>query len=293
MHRPGNLSNPKIAALYRDVPAAEMQRFQDFLRQHPYQQLTHAGVTWNYLTAGSGEYTLLLLPGALGVPEVSFPLLLRFAEHFKIVAPVYAPVDTMDALVDGIAAILQHTGAADAHVLGGSYGGFVAQVFVRRCPQLTRSLVISHTQSPDPDNIASVRKSFGALTRLPLPLIRWLMNRSFSRLMPPRTDQTAFLLAISAEMIFHGLEKADWVASLRRTVDYYARRFTPADLDAWPGKILLVLSDTDRASPEAVRNTFMELYPRARMHLFHGTGHASSVLQEDEYFATVMEFLAG
>ena len=107
MRRPGNLSNPKVAALYRDVPAAELQRFQDFLRQHPYQQLTHAGVTWSYLTLGSGEQTLLLLPGALGAPEVSWQLLLRFAAHFKVLCPVYAPLDSMDTLAQEVRAVLE------------------------------------------------------------------------------------------------------------------------------------------------------------------------------------------
>jgi pimeloyl-ACP methyl ester carboxylesterase len=166
VQRPGNLIDPKIAALYRAVPAAEIQRFQEFLRQHPYQRFSHAGVAWSYLTLGSGEQTLLLLPGALAVPEVSWQLLLRFAKHFTILCPVYAAVDSMDALTDGIAAILQHTGAAQAHVLGGSYGGFVAQVFVRRCPQLTRSLILSHTQPPAPESAGSVRSTFGLMPLL-------------------------------------------------------------------------------------------------------------------------------
>jgi len=46
----------------------------------------------------------------------------------------------MTGLVDGIAAILRRAGGAQAHVIGGSYRGFVAQVFARRYPQMTHPM---------------------------------------------------------------------------------------------------------------------------------------------------------
>jgi pimeloyl-ACP methyl ester carboxylesterase len=78
---------------------------------------------------------------------------------------------------------------------------------------------------------------------------------------------------------------------LWRTVDYFGRQYTPQDLSGWPGKVLLVLADDDPGTPEPVRAALSALYPEARLHLFHGTGHVTSVLERDEYQAVIDTFL--
>jgi pimeloyl-ACP methyl ester carboxylesterase len=87
------------------------------------------------------------------------------------------------------------------------------------------------------------------------------------------------------------LTKLDALTTLWRTVDYNARRFTPLDLASWPGKTLLVLADDDPSTPAPVRLAVAALYPGARVHLFHGTGHAAALLKQDEYLAVIEEFI--
>ena len=140
MKRIGDLTIPEIASLYAQVPAHRLQEFQASHRTFPYKDMTHDGVRWPYLTGGLGDPPLLLLSGALAIPDISWTTIVNFAARRRVIVPAYPPVMTMDALVDGIAAVLRHEGVDQAHVMGGSYGGFVAQVFVRHHPQLTRSL---------------------------------------------------------------------------------------------------------------------------------------------------------
>ena len=81
-----------------------------------------------------------MLPGALGTAESSWQTIGHLAGHYRVIAPSHPPVATMAELVDGIALILEQEGVPHTHVLGGSYGGFVAQVFVRRHPARVRKL---------------------------------------------------------------------------------------------------------------------------------------------------------
>jgi pimeloyl-ACP methyl ester carboxylesterase len=286
-----DLTDTKVAALYVDVLPADMKRFQAFCNDCPFRQLNNDGADWPYLINERSGETLLLLSGALSIPDISWLTISHFAQAYRVIAPAYPAVNTMEALVDGIAAILQHEGVKQAHVLGGSYGGFVAQVFVRRHPGLTRSLVLSHTFPPDPANVKTIQKMARWMPLLPEGMLRWLMGRRLGALMPAKTPEVSLFHAMFKELLYLRLKKVDLLSTVYRTVDYYTHEFTPQDLVGWPGKVLLVMADDDPGTPDSVRHAMSTLYPGARLHLFHGTGHSTSVLKEQEYQEAIGQFL--
>jgi len=291
MKRINQLTDPQIAALYGDVPAPELERYKDFLREHPYRHLEFEGVDWAYMATAQSGAAAMLLSGALCAPEVSWKSIAGLAEQYHIIAPEYPAVKGMDALVDGIAAILRAEGLTQVHVLGGSYGGFVAQVFVRRHPELTRSLVLSHTLPPFPASGQRIENMLRWLDWIPQGVLRWLMDKRLAGLLPARTPETAGLHATYREMLRYRLGKPDLIALLARTADFSRRPFVPADLDGWAGNILLILSEDDPSTPEEVRAALQALYPRAETRLFRGGGHATAVSQQAEYLGAMRDFL--
>jgi pimeloyl-ACP methyl ester carboxylesterase len=290
--RIGDLTIPHIAALYDRVPAERLEEFQAFRRAFPYQEIAHGGETWPYLTGGRGDPPLLLLSGALAIPDISWTSIVAFAARRRVIVPAYPPVTTMDALVDGIAAVLRHEGVDQAHVMGGSYGGFVAQVFVRRHAQLTRSLVLSHTQPPYPDLAPRMRRFARLLRWTPVWLVRRMMRQVFRSMMPAWSEETACLLAIFDELVEYALDKGDVISILARTADYSVRPFAAQDLSGWPGKALLLFGEDDPATPPDVRQRLESLYPGCEVHLFEGAGHTTSVTHQEEYLAVIDEFLS-
>jgi pimeloyl-ACP methyl ester carboxylesterase len=292
MKRIGDLTIPHIASLYARVPADRLEEFQAFRRAFPYQDVIYNGVTWPYLTGGQGDPPLLLLSGALAIPDISWTSIVNFAGRRRVIVPAYPAVTTMDALVDGIAAILRHEEVDQAHVMGGSYGGFVAQVFVRRHPQLTRSLVLSHTLPPSPDLAPRMRRFARILRWMPRGLVRRMMRRVFRSMMPEWSEESACLLAIFDELIQYALDKKDIIGILARTADYSVQPFAAQDLSTWPGEVLLVFGEDDAATPRDVRQRLESLYPGCQVHLFEGAGHATAVTHRDEYLAVIDEFLS-
>jgi pimeloyl-ACP methyl ester carboxylesterase len=292
MKRIGDLTIPHIASLYARVPAERLEKFQAFRRAFPYKRIAHDGVTRPYLTGGEGDPPLLLLSGALAIPDISWTSIVAFAARRRVIVPAYPPVTTMDALVDGIAAVFEHEGLDRAHVMGGSYGGFVAQVFVRRHPGLTRSLVLSHTLPPSPELAARMRRVARLLRWTPMGLVRRMMRRVFRSMMPAWSEETACLLAIFDELIEYTLDKQDVIGILARTADYSVRPFAAQDLSGWPGKVLLLFGEDDPATPPDVRQRLESLYPGCQVHVFEGAGHTTAVSHQDEYLAVVDEFLS-
>jgi pimeloyl-ACP methyl ester carboxylesterase len=292
MKRVGDLSIPRIAHLYSQVPAERLESFQAFRRDFPYKELTIDGVEWPYLTGGEGDPPVLMLSGALVIPDISWTSIANFAERWRVIVPAYPPVTTMDALVDGIAAIMQHEGIERAHVMGGSYGGFVAQVFVRRYPQLTRSLVLSHTLPPFPEGAERLLLFIRFLRWMPMGLVRQMMRRLFASMMPEWSEESACLIAIYNELVGYALGKKDVMGILERTVDFTERSFTPQDLSEWPGKVLLVFGENDPATPPDVRQKLESIYPGCQVHLFEESGHATSVTEQDQYLDVIDGFLS-
>ncbi|MBN2085733.1 MAG: alpha/beta hydrolase [Anaerolineales bacterium] len=293
MHHLADFTNPTIAKLYAGVPSEVIQKFRDFCDAYPYRSIRYRGIDWPYLISSGGVEPLLMLSGALTHPDISWNSIAHFGERYRIVVPAYPAVRTMDELSDGIAAILQHEGISRAHVMGGSYGGFVGQVFVRRFPAVTRSLILSHTTVPDPTGGQSTRRMLKVLSLLPTAVLRALLGRMLGKLMPADASSPEMLLMLAQfrEIMDHHLAKADFLGILDRTLDFYGRSWTAEDLAGWGGKILLVLAEDDPASPERVRTAFKELYPRAEWKLFRGGGHTTSVTDQAEYQAAIDGFL--
>ena len=286
----------RIARLYQNVPAEQLERLRRFRAAYPYKQTTVNSVDWEYIDAGQGRIVLLILPGALGTAESAFLTISYFAEkadRYRVLAPSYpASITTMGDLVDGLARIMDQNTIAAACVIGGSYGGFVAQAFVRRHPHKTQKLVLSHTAPPDPERGRQIARVLRWASVLPLGLLRRSLKKSLTRLLPEGNPEVALITAQMTETIDYQMTREALFNGYRRVVDFdehYA--LTPADLADWPGEVLLVMGEDDPATPEATRQAMKALYPRAQEHLFHGTGHATSILKREEYCALIETFV--
>ena len=271
-----------------------MDRVRKFREEHPLKRARigdGGGQEWEYIAAGQGDRALLLLPGALAVADSTWITLPHFEERFRVIAPTYAPVSTMAELVDGIAGILDREGIRTAAVSGGSYGGMVAQAFVRRHPERTERLILSHTMLPDPSRVGALKRGVKVMRWLPEGLLRWLFGKRLAGLLP-RTPEAYEFRAYTAELA-GSVTREGLLALYNRAADFLANhRLHPDDLDGWPGKVLLLMSDDDPVTPEPARKAMEAMYPRAEVHVFSGSGHATALLQPERYFEVMDRFLA-
>jgi pimeloyl-ACP methyl ester carboxylesterase len=287
--------NRKIQELYKDLPQPFLDRLNTFRQTYPYRDFDHRGLTWPYIDSQEGAATLFLFAGGTNVAEVSFQSIEHFAGQYRVVAPDYPPVGTIDDLFSGYIALIDDLGIEQFHVMGGSYGGWIAQSFVRRFPDRVDKLVLTAIGPPNPDNSRQLARLLPWLRIAPSFLIRSLINRTFSRLVSRRedSDDMALLWALVQEVVHYRLKKDDFIASMERLIDQTENEtFSPDDLLDWPGRILILFGSEDPATPPEKREVMESLYPEAEIVTFEGGEHGIALTHQEQYFSCIDQFLA-
>lgn len=286
--------DPKSNSYYRELPAEVLRPLADFRARYPYQLATVAGRRWRYIDTGSGEAALFIPAGGTMVAETSFKSIAHFAQRYRVISPDYPPVDNLAELFQGFAALLDHLDVGPVYLMGGSYGGWMAQSLVRHAPQRVAKLVLTAIGPPDPENSRQLSRMMLLFRLMPMFVLRALIQRSFARLdKEGAADPDMLLLRAHVQEVMADMRRADIVAGLQRLVDQTANyTFTPDDLADWPGRILLLFGADDPASPPDKREAMRRLYPGAEVHVFAGATHSMAVTHREAYFGAIDAFLA-
>ena len=268
-----------------------------FRREHPPRNVLINSVSWEYLTAGdSAGQPLLLLTGALSIAESAWRTitLLEKGKH-RLIIPSYPPeVDSMSSLADGITEILTQEGIRTTYLVGGSYGGMLAQVFIHRHPDLVTRLVLSHTYPPVGSRVRSVEPALRLFRWLPLFMLKKMLRDRMTGILPPKPTPELLLIAAQIhETVDTRLTRQAAMSTYLRMMDFDRQDYSPSDLSTWQGKTLILLAEDDPTTPEALRNALIALYPGSKVHLFKGSGHATGILESGEYIKVIEEFLGG
>jgi 3-oxoadipate enol-lactonase len=281
---------------YRKVPPELVKQFKDFRQAHALKPLVQNGVSWEYIVTGepSGK-PLLLLPGALSSAESAWrTITLLERGQFHLICPNYpAEIGSMSGLADGIAGILDQEQSQEAYVVGGSYGGMLAQVFVHRHPSRVSRLVLSHTYPPESRRVKSVEPGMNLFRILPMFMVKKMLRDRMIGILPPKPSAELLLVAAQVrETVDVQLTRQAALNTFLRMIEFDQQNFSPSDLAGWQGKTLIMLAEDDPTTPEPLRRKLIELYPGARLHTFKGSGHASSILETEEYIQVMTDFFA-
>jgi pimeloyl-ACP methyl ester carboxylesterase len=89
------------------------------------------------------------------------------------------------------------------------------------------------------------------------------------------------------------ITRQECISRLQVWVDFDRHsRFSPGDLEDWPGEVLILEAERDTTFPHWERQALRKLYPAAQVRVFRGGGHAASLDRRDEYIAAIRAFLA-
>jgi pimeloyl-ACP methyl ester carboxylesterase len=280
------------ASFYGDVPADQRAELFAFREEYLPEKIRVQGVNWPVIDTGdpgTGHTPLLILVGGLRVADAAFKTAAPLAEHTRVIVPTYPRLATMAALCDGLVGVLDALGVQKVHVLAGSFGGMIAQVFVRRHSQRVANLILSSTGIPD---AGPYRRQRAALQMLPGFLAKRMLAARMLDVMAVSEEQHAFWEAFLQELFMLRLEKTDALVTFDAILDFAENHtLTAEDLNGWTGQLLIIQSSDDATFDAESRAAVEALYPGAQFHVFEGAGHSPAQNQPAAYQRVVRSFL--
>lgn len=278
--------------IYQRVPPHQKEKLRTFRLTHPSRATTVDGAEWEYISCGTGEETVVLLPGGIRSGEIWFNLITALENEYRIISPTYPAVPTMAHLMRGIADIMEKECIEQGHILGTSFGGWIAQCFVRRYPQKAKTLILSHTSGSHWVSLHLLRIGRVATAVYPLRLFRVALRKNYFRLLSIPDSEREFWKAFIEELSLN-TTKEDIISQQDCTRDLIRNYvFSRNDLVNWPGRILILESDNDPAFTRDVREELKALYPTAQAHTFHEAGHTPGYTNPGEYVSVIKDFWA-
>ncbi len=276
--------------IYKNVPPPQKEQLKEFRLTHPYNHCEINGILWQYISCGKGEEPLLLLPGGIRFAETWFKLITALENEYKIISPSYPALPTMAEHTKGVHTICASEGVDNVHVLGTSFGGWVAQCFVRHYPDAAKTVVLSNTSGPGGISTTLVRIG-GVVTRMyPEWLLRIAFQRRLESLLSIQDQERKFWKAYLKELSLR-TTKNDIIMQQKCGFDFNAYTFSKDDLLDWPGNMLIMESDNDPAFSPSAREALKALYPQAQVHTFHNAGHTPGYTNPEEYTFVLRTFL--
>ena len=275
--------------IYRNVPQHQRELLKEFRSTHLYREHTVDGVIWKYLSSGKGE-PLILLPGGLRFAETWFKLITVLENKYYIVSPTYPSVEAMDDIIKGISGIFESEKIQKAHVVGTSFGGWVAQCFIRKYPEKVKTLILSNTMGPH--GISRTQVRFGQILTSVFPnwFISMALERNYLKILSVTDEDREFWKAYLKELSLK-TTKDDILAQQKCSLDFTTFSFGNNDLANWNGRILILESDDDPAVKPSFREELKALYPSAHIHTFHNAGHTPGYSNPGEYIFVMTNFL--
>lgn len=220
-----------------------------------------------------------------------------FAERFNAVswdARGYGLSDDYDGKLDfadfsvDVDRVLDHYGAASAHLVGLSMGGLIAQDYYESRPGRVASLVLVDTFPGHSEKFRrDHREEFIRLRKQPL------VDGKEPRDIAPSVARTLAGSRATGEIFqrlvdsMAALHKESYIKAVEATADYEP----VPDLEKFDVPTLLVFGGDDRVTPPKLGRRMHDRIPGSRFVVLDGAGHLSNIEAPEEFNSAVLAFL--
>ena len=255
------------------------------------------GVELYYEEHGRGE-PLVLVPGFGTGLWIWYRQVPDFAERFRTVvfdprgvarSPAPDAPFTMRDLAEDLAALLEELKIESAHVLGASFGGFVAQEFALAHPARTRSLILCCTSyggsghvPPAPETLAAIASTKGLNTA---ERVRENLLLAFSpRFVEEQPEEVERVIRLRAES---EVPEHAYMRQLQAAVAFDAA----ARVGAINVPTLVITGDADAIVPHENSLNLAAAIPGATLRVVDGGSHAFFIEQAEAFNRAVTEFI--
>ncbi len=253
----------------------------------PTRTVTVNDVTWKYYVGGNGPRTILFLHGMGGAYDLWWQQVTAFEPDFRVITyTLPESIDNLEAVLQGILAILDKENVKTFSAVGTSMGGYITQYLMKRIPERIEKAVLGNTFPPNDDIIKENRTRSTIVRLLPEIAIQWFGNRSLHEKLLPAAGGDSLLAAFLPSLPF---SKKGFLGRYAVTTDFFV--INPCAYPVRRIPKLIIESDNDPLVNEKLRNELKEYYPDAEVYTFHNAGHFPYINEADTYNEVLRRFL--
>jgi len=256
------------------------------------------GLKLYYEIEGDGT-PVVLIPGFAAGRWIWFKQAAELARHFRVI--IFDPrgvsasdkpegPQTITLLADDVAHLLETIGVERAHIVGASFGGFVAQEFALKYPEMTRKLVLCCTSFGGPNHVVPAPETLQALA-------------STKGLNSEERMRANLLLAFTPEYVRTQVAEVDRIVHLRATNEVPEHIYlsqlqaamsfnTESRLEAIKSPTLVLSGDADVIVPVQNSRNLVKKIPGSELQIVEGGSHTFFIEQAREFNRIVSKFLA-
>jgi len=256
------------------------------------------GLQLYYEIEGDGA-PVVLIPGFAAGRWIWFKQSAALSRNFRVIS--FDPrgiaasdkpegAQTISLLADDVAHLLQTAGIESAHIVGASFGGFVAQEFALKYPAMTRKLVLCCTSFGGPNHLVPAPETLMALA-------------STKALNTEERMRANLLLAFTPEYVRTQSREVDHIVHLRATNEVPEHIYlsqlqaamgfdAEARLEQIKAPTLVLSGDADVIVPVQNSRNLAARIPGATLQIIEGGSHTFFIEQAGEFNRIVTEFLA-
>ena len=250
-----------------------------------------------YEIHGQGE-PLVLIPGFRTGLWLWFKQVEAFARKYRTIVFDPRGIGQSDAaagpmgtrtLADDLAGLLSALGVGQAHILGASFGGFVAQEFALAYPQMTRSLILCCTSFGGPRHLLPSVNTLQAMAALEGLNTEERTRKNFKFAFAPvfindRPDE--FEQAISLRLS-NPVSDQTHVAQVHAAATFDAE----ARVSEIKAPTLVITGDEDTVVPPINSHNLAKQIPGAILIVIEGGSHMFFIEQPEKFNSAVINFI--
>lgn len=260
-----------------------------------WKSIKYKDIKWEYAVLGNGNQALILFPGGMRRPVYGGDFVRNLATYFRIIIPIYPRISRLKDLTDGIREILAIEGIKKTHVYGSSFGGLMVQAFMYYAPNLINRIVISNTGTLSSDSSfpKQINRSLTLIKLVPAFIVRKVMFRSFSNLIPLNVDNRDQIIKLLRLIINSRLlDKPDIICHFESLLDFQKSiKLTVESTLPFQHRMLIIISANDPGVSSNAAASLEELYPRANFYYFQEGEHMPLLVKPEEFFQLVQDHL--
>lgn len=273
--------------LYKRVDEQTREAFFQFRARFPPTMLEVDGAPWKYLAVGDGRASLLFLHGMAGAYDIWWQQIEALKHDNRVVSVTNPNLGRLEELGRGLTAILDHEGIEEAHVIGSSLGGYLAQFYLAIAPSRVAGTVFGNTFPPND----TIRRLTGWIAPLfpqaPAWLVALISRLTTQLVLYPASGRSELLRAYLLESSYGAMDKQAFITRYRCAVE----RFQAPDVEALKTPVMIVESDNDPLISRRLREMLKVTYPSAAVRTMGRVGHFPYLSHPGRYNVLLADFL--